>query len=37
MNGSMELSDKFYLDNKVYKDSQKPSDYVVPGIINSLK
>jgi len=35
--GSMELSDKFYLDNKVYKDSQKPSDYIVPGIINSLK
>ncbi len=35
--GSMELSDKFYLDNKVYKDSQKPSDYLVPGIINSLK
>jgi NitT/TauT family transport system substrate-binding protein len=35
--GSMELSDKFYLDNKVYKDSQKPSDYVVPGIVNSLK
>ena len=35
--GSMELSDKFYLENKVYKDSQKPSDYVVPGIINSLK
>jgi NitT/TauT family transport system substrate-binding protein len=35
--GSMEMSDKFYLENKVYKDSQKPSDYVVPGIINSLK
>lgn len=35
--GSMELSDKFYLENKVYKDSQKPSDYLVPGIINSLK
>jgi NitT/TauT family transport system substrate-binding protein len=35
--GSMELSDKFYLENKVYKDSQKPSDYIVPGIINSLK
>ncbi|HEX4265593.1 MAG TPA: ABC transporter substrate-binding protein [Verrucomicrobiae bacterium] len=35
--GSMELSDKFYLENKVYKDSQKPSDYLAPGIINSLK
>ena len=35
--GSMELSDKFYLANKVYKDSQKPSDYIVPGFINSLK
>ena len=35
--GSMELSDKFYLDNKVYKDSQKPSDYLVPAMINSLK
>lgn len=35
--GSMEMSDKFYLENKVYKDSQKPSDYIVPGIINSLK
>jgi NitT/TauT family transport system substrate-binding protein len=35
--GSMEMSDKFYLENKVYKESQKPSDYIVPGIINSLK
>lgn len=35
--GSMELSDKFYLDNKVYKDSQKPSDYIVTGIVNGLK
>jgi NitT/TauT family transport system substrate-binding protein len=35
--GSMELSDKFYLENKVYKDSQKPSDYIVPGIINAMK
>jgi NitT/TauT family transport system substrate-binding protein len=35
--GSMELSDKFYLENKVYKDSQKPSDYVIPTFINSLK
>ena len=35
--GSMELSDKFYLENKVYKDSQKPSDYLVPAVVNSLK
>jgi len=35
--GSMELSDKFYLENKVYKDSQNPSDYIAPGIVNSLK
>ena len=35
--GSLELSDKFYLDNKVYKESQKPSDYIIPGIINSMK
>jgi NitT/TauT family transport system substrate-binding protein len=35
--GSMELSDKFYLDNAVYKVSQKPSDYLVPGVIMGLK
>ena len=35
--GSMELSDKFNLDNGVYKVSQKPSDYVAPGIIMGLK
>lgn len=35
--GSMELSDRFYLDNKVYKDSQKPSDYIAPAIVNGLK
>src|SRR5262249_2806525 len=35
--GSMELSDKFYLENKVYKDWQRRSDYVVPGIIKALK
>ena len=28
--GSMEFSDKFNLDNGVYKDSQKPEDYLVP-------
>ena len=35
--GSMEISDKFNLDNKVYKDSQKPEDYLVPGVIMGLK
>jgi NitT/TauT family transport system substrate-binding protein len=35
--GSMAISDKFYLDNKVYKDSQKPASYLVPAIINGLK
>ncbi len=35
--GSMALSDKFNLDNAVYKVSQKPSDYVAPGIIKGLK
>jgi NitT/TauT family transport system substrate-binding protein len=35
--GSMELSDKFNLDNGVYKVSQKPSDYLVPSVVNGLK
>ena len=35
--GSMKLSDKFYLANGVYKNSQDPSDYVVPGVIMGLK
>jgi len=34
--GSMKLSDKFYLDNGVYKNSQNPSEYVVPAIIKKL-
>jgi NitT/TauT family transport system substrate-binding protein len=34
--GSMKLSDKFNLDNGVYKDSQDPASYIVPGIINHL-
>lgn len=34
--GSMKLSDQFYLANGVYKNSQDPSDYVVPGVIMSL-
>lgn len=35
--GSMELSDKFNLDNSVYKESQKPASYLVPGIIMGMK
>ena len=35
--GSMKVSDDFYLSNGVYKESQKPSDYVVTGIVNGLK
>jgi NitT/TauT family transport system substrate-binding protein len=35
--GSMKLSDKFNLDNGVYKDSQKPESYIVPGIIMGMK
>jgi NitT/TauT family transport system substrate-binding protein len=35
--GSLELSDKFYLDNGVYKESQKPESYIVPGIVMGLK
>jgi NitT/TauT family transport system substrate-binding protein len=35
--GSMELSDKFNLDNAVYKESQKPTSYIVPGIIMGMK
>jgi NitT/TauT family transport system substrate-binding protein len=35
--GSMKLSDDFYLANGVYKESQKPSDYIVTGIVNGLK
>jgi NitT/TauT family transport system substrate-binding protein len=35
--GSMKVSDDFYLSNGVYKVSQKASDYVVTGIVKSLK
>lgn len=35
--GSMELGNKFNLDNKVYKDSQKPASYLFPGVVNELK
>jgi NitT/TauT family transport system substrate-binding protein len=35
--GSMEISDKFNLDNGVYKNSQSPKEYLVPSIIMGLK
>jgi NitT/TauT family transport system substrate-binding protein len=34
--GSMAISDKFSLDNKVYKESQKAGAYVAPAILSSL-
>ncbi len=35
--GSMAIGNKFNLDNKVYKDSQKPESYIAPSIIMELK
>jgi NitT/TauT family transport system substrate-binding protein len=35
--GSLTVGDKFNLDNKVYKSSQKPESYVLPNLINDLK
>lgn len=35
--GSMEIGNKFNLDNKVYKVSQKPSNYLVPAVVMGLK
>lgn len=35
--GSLAISNKFALDNKVYKDSQKAEAYVAPGIVNAMK
>ncbi|MDB6117280.1 MAG: transporter substrate-binding protein [Verrucomicrobiaceae bacterium] len=35
--GSMAVGNKFNLDNKVYKESQKPASYLAPGIVESLK
>ena len=35
--GSMEVGNKFNLANKVYKVSQKPDSYLVPGIVMGLK
>jgi NitT/TauT family transport system substrate-binding protein len=34
--GSMMISDKFYLENKVYKDAQKPSSYLVPAFVEGM-
>ncbi len=34
--GSMEIGNKFNLDNKVYTESQKPGSYLVPGIVEGL-
>ena len=35
--GSMVVGNKFNLDNKVYKVSQKPENYLVPSIVEGLK
>jgi NitT/TauT family transport system substrate-binding protein len=35
--GSLAISNKFSLDNKVYKQSQKAEAYVAPSIIMSMK
>jgi NitT/TauT family transport system substrate-binding protein len=34
--GSLTVGDKFNLDNGVYKESQKPANYIAPGIIQGL-
>ena len=34
--GSLTVGNQFNLDNKVYKDSQKPEDYVAPSILKGL-
>ncbi|MDB6015938.1 MAG: NlpA lipoprotein [Pedosphaera sp.] len=35
--GSMEIGNNFNLDNHVYKISQKPANYLVPGVVKGLK
>lgn len=35
--GSLTVGNKFNMDNKVYKVSQKPESYLYPGIVNELK
>ncbi|MGH8046807.1 MAG: ABC transporter substrate-binding protein, partial [Chthoniobacterales bacterium] len=34
--GSMEIGNKFNLDNGVYKESQKPASYLTPAVVNGL-
>jgi NitT/TauT family transport system substrate-binding protein len=36
INGSMTVGNQFNLDNKVYKDSQNPSSYLAPSIVEGL-
>jgi NitT/TauT family transport system substrate-binding protein len=35
--GSMAIGNKFNMDNKVYKVSQKPESYLTPVVVNGLK
>jgi len=35
--GSLTIGNKFNIDNKVYKVSQKPESYLFPGIVEGLK
>jgi NitT/TauT family transport system substrate-binding protein len=35
--GSLAIGDKFNVDNKVYKESQKPTSYVAPSLLMSLE
>lgn len=35
--GSMVNGNRFNLDNKVYKESQKPESYLAPSIVNGMK
>lgn len=35
--GSMSLGNKFNLENKVYKDSQKPDSYLAPSIVTEME
>jgi len=35
--GSMTIGNQFNMDNKVYKESQKPESYLAPSIVNELK
>jgi NitT/TauT family transport system substrate-binding protein len=31
------IGNTFNMDNKVYKESQKPESYLVPGVVAALK